>query len=240
MRLIFLTILSLTAFSAYAQAQSLMDNLPPVIIQSEPSGDKPPDKDKPAAAPAAESYSVADVNVDVTADTAAHARDRALVQAERTAYSQLCGRLGTIDNADKLSDDNIAALVRSFEVQSEHLSAVRYVGVFTITFTPAAVKKKLGAPVITAAPTLPASAHMTVAVKADTLAALQQVKKRITAIPLVANIDTLDLGKGLVHIDVAFNGSVSDFRQAAAGQGFILRESDAGVFELYDGVMPIP
>jgi len=257
MRLIFLTLLSLTVVPACAQAQSMMDNLPPaVIIQNEPPANKSPDKDKdkptpsPASAPVApapessETYSVSDVNVDVTADTAAHARDRALAQAERTAYSQLCGRLGMTDNADKLGDDVIATLVRSFEVQSERLSAVRYVGVFTIAFNPASVKKKLAGPIsIPPAPATPAassSSHMTVAVHADTLAAWLKIKKRLSALPLVAGIETLDLGRGLVHIDVAFKGSPNDLKQATSEQGFILRENDIGIFELYDGVMPIP
>ena len=239
MRLIFLSFLALIlAFSA-AQAQSVMDNLPPAL--QEPSGVTPapvPSAPPVLATASPESYTVTDVNADVTADTASHARDQAIMQAERTAYSQFCVRMGVPDHSAKLSDDALASLVQSFEVQNERLSAVRYIGVFTIRFKPSAMQKKLGIPVATeGAGVLPQgpAAHLTVAVQTDSLAAWSQIKLRLGKVPQVAKIDTLDLGRGVSHIDLSFSGSLDDLRQAVTTQGLVLRQNEYGVWELYDG-----
>ena len=89
-------------------------------------------------------YSVTDVAVDVTADSAAHARDQAITQAQRLAFGQLLERIG-VDAAvgAKLSDDDIATLVQNFEVQNERTSSVRYLGIFTVQFKPNAVRTYL-------------------------------------------------------------------------------------------------
>ncbi len=245
MRFVFLTFLALIPAFAAAQAQSVMDNLPPVVVQggaapeaSTPARDAPATKENPTP-PASDPYTVADVNADVMADTAAHARDQALMQAERAAYGQLCGRLGVPDNSIKLTDDALAALVQSFEVQSERVSAVRYIGVFTIRFKPSAAQKKIGASVTgeegKPLPSGPLS-HVTTAVQTDSLAAWAQIKKRLNAVPQVAKIDTLDLGRGVSHIDLSFAGSLDDLKQAVTVQGLVLRQSGSG-WEITDGSM---
>ncbi len=90
-------------------------------------------------------YEVTDVVTDVTADSAAHARDQAVAQAQRAAFGQLVDRLGAgASVATKLSDDDIYTLVKNFEVQNERASAVRYIGTFTVQFKPAAVRALLG------------------------------------------------------------------------------------------------
>src|ERR1700761_2054301 len=59
-------------------------------------------------------YEVTDVAVDVTADSAAHAKDQAIAQGQRAAFLQLLDRLGVDSGvAAKLSDDDIATLVQS-------------------------------------------------------------------------------------------------------------------------------
>jgi|GEM_PF-3355959 hypothetical protein len=246
MRLTLFLFLSLILSFAPARAQSVMDNLPPLVIQGESSAETPPvkedkDKDKETPPVPSDPYTVADVNADVTADTAAHARDQALMQAEKAAYAQLCERLNAVDNSAKLSEDDIAELVQSFEVQSERLSAVRYIGVFTIRFNPSMVQKNI---VISAVPVKKAETpppapvtHMTVAVQADSLAAWLQIKKRLGAVPQVAKIDTLDLGRGLIHIDLSYSGSLDDLKQAATNQGLVIRQNGSGIVELYDGSM---
>jgi len=90
-------------------------------------------------------FQVSDVAVDVKADSAAHAREQAIMQAQRGALNQLLSRLGA-DAAleQKLGDEAVAALVQAFEVQQEKLSSVRYIGVFTVRFKPAAVRGLLG------------------------------------------------------------------------------------------------
>jgi hypothetical protein len=243
MRLILFTFLAVILAGAAAQAQSVMDNLPPVIVEGTPAAEAPKPATPAPAAAASDPYTVADVNADVTADTAAHARDQALLQAQRTAYVQLCARLGVPDNSIKLTDDALAALVQSFEVQSERLSAVRYIGVFTIRFKPSAVQKKAGTAVVAVAAgdSKPAvqgpTAHMTVAVQSDSLAAWSQIKRRLGAVPQVAGIEVLDLGRGLSHIDLSYGGSPDDLKQAVAVQGLVLRQNGIGIWELYDGSM---
>ncbi len=89
-------------------------------------------------------YKLTDVAADVTADSAAHARDKAIMQAQRSAFEQLLTRLGVdAARAARENDDGIAALVQAFEVQREHASAVRYIGTFTIQFKPNAVRALL-------------------------------------------------------------------------------------------------
>jgi hypothetical protein len=94
------------------------------------------------AAPTSDAvYDVADVAVDVTADSAAKAHDQAMAQAQRDAFKQLLQRLGVdVAVAAKLSDDDLATLVKNFEVQNERSSSVRYIGTFTVQFRPTAVR----------------------------------------------------------------------------------------------------
>jgi hypothetical protein len=187
----------------------------------------------------------------VTADTAAHARDQALLQAERAAFTQLCARMGAPDSAAKLDDATLESLVQSFEVQSEHLSAVRYIAVFTIQFKPLSTQKKIGKaapastdanetpPVVVEAKPMPQGplSHVLIGVQADSLASWMQIKRRISAAAQVANIETLDVARGLSHIDVAYAGSMPDLQQSLTAQGLVLRQTPIGVWELYDGSM---
>jgi hypothetical protein len=224
-----------------AQAQSIQDNLPPtggdeVEEMSEPVKEVPP----APVVPVAEMYTITDVAADVTADNASHARDQALMQAERTAYEQLCARMGVPDNNIKLNDDALAALVQSFEVQSERVSAVRYIGVFTIRFKPAATQKRMGGKTAdgSTVKTLPAGpvSHLTVSVQTDSLAAWAGIRKRLNATTPVASIDVIDLGRGISHIDLSYVGSTNDLQQALTSQGLVLRQV-AGDWQLYDGSM---
>jgi hypothetical protein len=92
----------------------------------------------------AATYRITDVGVDVTADSAAHARDQAILQAQRTAFDELTARLGIEGKAPKPDDDALAGLVQAFEVQDEHISALRYIGTMTVQFKPAATRAYLG------------------------------------------------------------------------------------------------
>ena len=86
-------------------------------------------------------YEVTDVAADVTSSSSAHARDEAVANAQRSAFEQLLGRLGVDTSlAAKLSDEDLATLVKNFEVQNERTSAVRYIGVFTVHFRPLATR----------------------------------------------------------------------------------------------------
>lgn len=90
-------------------------------------------------------HAVTGIAVDVTASTAAAARDKAIAQAQRAAFSVLFRRLTPAGTPplDGLSDTDIAGLVRDFEISGEKTSAVRYLGDFTIRFRPEQVRKLL-------------------------------------------------------------------------------------------------
>ena len=95
--------------------------------------------------PTASVYNISDVAVDVTADSAAKARDQAIAEAQRTAFTQLLDRLGVETSVGaKLSDNDLATLVQNFEVHNERTSAVRYIGNFAVQFRPTAVRSFLG------------------------------------------------------------------------------------------------
>lgn len=89
-------------------------------------------------------YNVADVAIDVTADSAAKARDEAIAKAQHDAFAMLLERLGADPKlGDKLSSDDLATLVQNFEVNDERSSAVRYIGNFVVQFRPSAVRRYL-------------------------------------------------------------------------------------------------
>lgn len=85
----------------------------------------------PALAQGEEFYTVPGVAVDVTGESAAAARDQAILQGQRKAFDLLLGRM--VQPQDRvrlpaLPDARIADLVQDFEVESEKLSSVRYLG----------------------------------------------------------------------------------------------------------------
>ena len=95
----------------------------------------------------AESFlTVADVPVDVTAKNAAAARDQAIANAQTKAFDRLVRRLvaNPADQARiKPSQTEIEALVQDFAIESERVSSVRYIGLYTVRFRAAAVNKYL-------------------------------------------------------------------------------------------------
>ncbi len=235
MRLTILTFmilfLSVAPARAQFQVQPATDNLSAVSVESEspalpelPTGPDP--------------YTVTNVDADVTADTAAHARDQAIVKAQRTAYEQLCARFKAPNNSTELSDDDVAALVQSFEVQRERVSAVRYIGVFTVHFNPSAIQRTVSAPSLPepkemVEPQTPVS-HIAVSVQAESLMVWTQLKRRLVAVPQVTKIDMLSFGRGLIQVDVSYAGLLEDLKHAAMERGLVLRQNDKGLFDLYD------
>jgi hypothetical protein len=95
---------------------------------------------------AADTFVVRDVKVDVTAETAAEARDRALAEGEQRAFRIQLERLtsradwGSLPN---LTNEEIAAYIQDFEVASEKSSAVRYIATLNFTFKEEPVRRLL-------------------------------------------------------------------------------------------------
>jgi hypothetical protein len=82
-------------------------------------------------------YEVGGIEVDVTAESANIARDRALLEGQRKAFDVLLRRFAQgseIARLPVLSENEIADMVQDFTVDSERLSAVRYAGVMTFRF----------------------------------------------------------------------------------------------------------
>ena len=95
------------------------------------------------AADADLAYVVSGVEVDVTAASAAAARDQAIAGAQQRAWQQLYQRLtgaADADRAPRLAEVDLARLVQGVEVEQERASAVRYLGVITVSFRAPAIR----------------------------------------------------------------------------------------------------
>lgn len=99
----------------------------------------------PAPLAAAESaYTVEGVQVDVTAENALMARDKAFSQAQSQAFATLAQRLAP-DRPTALPDPTvISTLIQDFEITQEKLSTVRYAATYTFRFQPDVVERFLG------------------------------------------------------------------------------------------------
>ncbi|MBV9861136.1 MAG: DUF2066 domain-containing protein [Alphaproteobacteria bacterium] len=105
---------------------------------------------RPAVAQDEDSFS-ATVKVDATAESAAAAREIARHDGQRRALIQILGRLAGDPDSPKLAkldekalpDKAISAMVVSFEVANERMSAVRYLADYTFHFRPGEVKRVL-------------------------------------------------------------------------------------------------
>jgi hypothetical protein len=93
-----------------------------------------------------DSFTVRGVEVDVTAETASAARERAIAQAQSAAFKRLIARIVPAErqgSVPELDAKGIEDLVRDFEVDSEKVSAVRYLATLTVRFKPNAVRALL-------------------------------------------------------------------------------------------------
>ena len=100
---------------------------------------------QPLAA-ATDIFEVADVKVDVTAKTAAAAREKALADGQATAFRLLMERLVLVDDVNRLptqSTTEVAPLVRDFSVANEKVSTVRYLASLTFRFKADEVRRFL-------------------------------------------------------------------------------------------------
>ncbi len=99
-----------------------------------------------APALAADTFVVRGVEVDVTAATAADARDQALAEGERRAFRLQLERLTARADWGSLPDltnQEIAAYIQDFEVASEKVSAVRYIATLNYRFKEQDVRRLL-------------------------------------------------------------------------------------------------
>jgi hypothetical protein len=91
----------------------------------------------------ADPYTVSGVDVDVTASSAAEARDKAILEAQRKAFGVLFKRLaadGDTRIAPAVADADLQRMMQGFEIEHERGSAVRYVGTLSFKFRRKAVR----------------------------------------------------------------------------------------------------
>ena len=86
-----------------------------------------------------DTYTVADVHVDVTAATGTAARDKAVAEGQQKAYEMLMAKLGA--KAPRIGVSAMNEIVTGFEVANERVSGVRYIADYTFHFNPDAVRK---------------------------------------------------------------------------------------------------
>src|SRR3546814_140056 len=91
-------------------------------------------------------FTVSDVAVDVTAGTAAAAREQAFVDGQRKAFRILLDRLGadaTRIDPETLPESQMTQVLQGFQVDQESTSAGRYVATLTYQFRPEEVRRLL-------------------------------------------------------------------------------------------------
>lgn len=100
------------------------------------------------AAMAAGLFTVSDVAVDVTAESATLAREQAIAQGRRTALDTLLRRLTREMDWERLptpDQDELATLVAAFQVRDEKSAPDRWIASLSFDFDPAAVRRMLRA-----------------------------------------------------------------------------------------------
>lgn len=100
----------------------------------------------PRLASAQKVFTVPDVQVDATTETAAAARDTALAQGQSQALRRLLERLTLRTDHARLpgaKEAGIEDLVRDFQVEEEKTSPVRYLARLKIRFKPGAIRRLL-------------------------------------------------------------------------------------------------
>lgn len=91
-------------------------------------------------------YEVAGIAVDVTAETATAARDKALAEGHAQAFRRLLARLTLRADRNRLPEltaDGIAAYVRDFSVAEEKSSSTRYLASLDFRFKREAIRRLL-------------------------------------------------------------------------------------------------
>jgi hypothetical protein len=85
-------------------------------------------------------------SVDVTGSSASEAKDQALEQAKQEAFSKLLSRLSVVadlSHTSGFSKEDIAEYIKSFSIQQEERSSIRYRAVIAFQFEPQKVQSAL-------------------------------------------------------------------------------------------------
>ena len=173
-----------------------------------------------AAAP----YVVSGVPVDVTAADAATARDQAIVEGQRKAFSMLMEQLVGAETAATIqtpTDSQLSGMVQDFEVESERLSSVRYIGVMTYRFDAASIDTVIGKPAdgtdvtIGAVPSGPVRT-ITVSVPIASLRDWVEIRRRLAGVPAVQRAEVRALARTEGQLNLVYYGDETQLQQALA------------------------
>lgn len=88
-------------------------------------------------------FTVRDINVDITANSAANARQKAFETAQRKAFERLARRILRFEDASIIPAPDprtLRRLIQDFEIRNEKLSSVRYKANFVFRFQERAVR----------------------------------------------------------------------------------------------------
>ncbi|WP_050750723.1 DUF2066 domain-containing protein [Paramagnetospirillum magneticum] len=97
----------------------------------------------PGVAQAADAFAVRGIEVDVTAQGVAAAKEQALAEAERVGFRRLLERLTMPADHARLPGADALQYVRDVAIDNERSSAVRYIATLSVRYNPVAVKKLL-------------------------------------------------------------------------------------------------
>ena len=89
-------------------------------------------------------FTIRDIKVDVVADSAAQAREKAINQAQKEAFDRLTRRILRFEDASILPEpgkSTLRRLIQDFEIRDERLSSVRYKANFIFRFKQDAVRE---------------------------------------------------------------------------------------------------
>jgi Uncharacterized protein conserved in bacteria (DUF2066) len=92
---------------------------------------------------ALDTFTVRDVDVDVTAPNVTAAKNQAIADGQRQAFQMLLERLTSPADHARLPKVDGANFVRDFAIEQERSSATRYLATLTVRFNPAAIRKLL-------------------------------------------------------------------------------------------------
>ncbi|RVT96764.1 hypothetical protein EOD42_10165 [Rhodovarius crocodyli] len=130
--------------------------------------------------------------VEATAADAVQARERAMVQARRTAYQRMQAATG--GSGDGASDSQIESMVASTIIEQERISPTRYVGRVTVVFRGGGGGGGGG---VAAVPNpmagQPASSFLEATAGFSSMREWLELRRRLVQAPPVANVDILGL-----------------------------------------------
>jgi hypothetical protein len=175
------------------------------------------------------------VPAEATAETAVVARDRALASGQRIAYERLATAMGLQRD---LSDAQIEGLVRSLIIESERITAGRYVARITVNFNPSRIRggealaSPGGAPGIApgalAAPAGAAIATVEATARYASFPEWLELNRRLRAAPQVARVDVVTVSGQMARLRLALRAEPGAAASELAAGGIAFAQPPAG------------